>query len=310
MEDSPLISVIVPVYKVEPYLRKCVDSILSQTYQNLEVILVDDGSPDGCPAICDEYAKKDARVRVIHKENGGLVSARMVGLKVAQGIYIQFVDSDDWIEANMIELLQKKAAQTNADIVICGFYFGSSLASPYEAIQMDSVDSLVAMRGAVNGDFLYGFLWNKLIRRQLLIKAVPPPSDFMEDRVFSLQIAFGAEKISVISNRLYHYRYNENSLSIQQSAKERRLLGVFDNYCWMVDFLKLHCDMQMFEPQLSAKVNLLKLRFAIHSNLRNQRDWRHLYSDSKYFLLGFQTWKLLFQTFFFKLKIRENKRGV
>ena len=119
MKQNPLISVIIPVYKVEPYLRQCVDSILSQTYTNLEVILVDDGSSDHCPAICDSYATQDSRVRVIHKTNGGLSDARNAALEVCTGDYIAFVDSDDWIEpemyTDMMDLMQKQ----KLDIVFC-----------------------------------------------------------------------------------------------------------------------------------------------------------------------------------------------
>ena len=99
--NEPLVSVIVPVYNVERYLRHCVNSILIQTYHNLEVILVDDGSPDNCPKICDEYAKADARVKVIHKNNGGLSDARNIGMQAASGDYLMFVDSDDWLEKNI-----------------------------------------------------------------------------------------------------------------------------------------------------------------------------------------------------------------
>lgn len=113
-----LVSVILPVYKVEKYLNRCVDSVLNQTYKNLEVILVDDGSPDNCPAICDGYAQKDARVRVIHKENGGQGSARNLGLDVALGEYILFVDSDDYIAENLIEITLQKAKLFDADMVI------------------------------------------------------------------------------------------------------------------------------------------------------------------------------------------------
>ena len=109
MNSNPKISVIVPVYKVEKYLDKCVESIVNQTYKNLEIILVDDGSPDNCPAMCDEWAEKDERIRVIHKENGGLADARNAGMDIATGDYIGFVDSDDWIEPNMYEVLLKNA---------------------------------------------------------------------------------------------------------------------------------------------------------------------------------------------------------
>lgn len=118
--DSPKISVIVPVYKVEPYLRKCLDSIINQTYQNLEVILVDDGSPDNCGSICDEYAARDGRIRVIHKENGGVSSARNAGLDIATGVWVAWVDPDDWIEGDMLQYLLEGALSCRADIAICG----------------------------------------------------------------------------------------------------------------------------------------------------------------------------------------------
>ena len=118
-----MISIIIPVYKTEPYLRKCVDSVLAQTYTNLEVILVDDGSPDDCGKICDEYAAKDSRVKVIHKENGGLSSARNCGLDVATGKYIGFVDSDDWIDPDMYETLLGLLLRYDADIAEGSYRF-------------------------------------------------------------------------------------------------------------------------------------------------------------------------------------------
>ena len=116
-----LISVIVPVYNVEKYLNRCVDSILAQTYTNLEVILVDDGSPDGCPAICDAYVKKDKRVKVIHKANGGQGTARNAGLDIAKGDYISLIDSDDWIEKDFIKILHNYIINNDADLVICNY---------------------------------------------------------------------------------------------------------------------------------------------------------------------------------------------
>jgi glycosyltransferase involved in cell wall biosynthesis len=118
---NSLISVIVPVYKVEKYLPQCVDSILAQTYRNLEIILVDDGSPDSCPKICDEYAKKDGRVRVIHQKNAGVSAARNAGLDCAQGEYIGFVDWDDWIDAAMFQRLLALLKTYHTSIAICSF---------------------------------------------------------------------------------------------------------------------------------------------------------------------------------------------
>ena len=114
--QNPLVSIIVPIYKVEPYLRRCLDSIVNQTYTNLEIILVDDGSPDGCPQICDEYVAKDKRIIVIHKENGGLSDARNAGLDICKGEYISFVDSDDILDLNAVEYMLN--AGTDVDIVI------------------------------------------------------------------------------------------------------------------------------------------------------------------------------------------------
>ena len=114
-----LVSVIVPIYKVEKYLNKCVDSIINQSYKNLEIILVDDGSPDKCGEICDKYAEKDSRVKVIHKENGGLSDARNAGIDIAKGDYLLFVDSDDWITSNICEVLIKNANDNLSDIIAC-----------------------------------------------------------------------------------------------------------------------------------------------------------------------------------------------
>ena len=122
MHQDALISVIVPVYKVEQYLPKCVESILAQTYTNLEILLVDDGSPDNCGAICEEYARKDPRIKVIHKENGGLSSARNAALDIARGEYIGFVDSDDWIQPEMYETLLSGIKKNDADMAYGGRY--------------------------------------------------------------------------------------------------------------------------------------------------------------------------------------------
>ena len=119
-----MLSVVIPVYKVEPYLRRCVDSVLGQTYTDLEIILVDDGSPDGCPAICDEYAQKDSRVKVIHQKNGGVSRARNAGLELAQGEYITFVDADDYIDSQMYEKMLEAAVRTGADVVETTYRYG------------------------------------------------------------------------------------------------------------------------------------------------------------------------------------------
>ena len=121
MENLPLISIIVPIYKVEKFLTRGIESIVNQTYSNLEIILVDDGSPDWCPGMCDEWARKDSRIRVIHKQNGGLSDARNAGMKISNGEYISFVDSDDWIENKFIEKLYKGLVEFDCDFSGCKF---------------------------------------------------------------------------------------------------------------------------------------------------------------------------------------------
>ena len=164
---------IVPVYKVEMYLEKCVRSILLQSYNDLEVILVNDGSPDGCPAICDDFAAKDARVRVIHKENGGLISARNAGLDIASGEFIAFVDSDDYILPDMYEKMHAKLIEEKADICVCGYKMVG------DEIERDITVNLKGKQSAAQiwKLFLTDFIlysrammspWNRLIRAKIV----------------------------------------------------------------------------------------------------------------------------------------------
>ena len=120
---TPIISIIVPIYKTEKQLGRCIDSILSQTFTDFELILIDDGSPDRCPELCDDYEKQDNRIRVIHKKNEGQARARNIGLDLAKGQYIGFVDSDDYIERDMYEKLYSALVKNNADLCICGYLY-------------------------------------------------------------------------------------------------------------------------------------------------------------------------------------------
>ena len=135
----PKISIIVPVYNVEQYINRCIDSLLGQTLKDIEIILVDDGSPDQCPQICDEYARKDSRIKVIHKKNNGLGYARNSGLELATGEYIAFVDSDDYVNINMYEKLYNETINNNFDIVYCGFIVENKDKSTYEEKKKDRI---------------------------------------------------------------------------------------------------------------------------------------------------------------------------
>jgi glycosyltransferase involved in cell wall biosynthesis len=218
MTDSmDLISVIVPVYKVEPYLRQCVDSILAQTYTNLEVILVDDGSPDNCGMICDEYAAKDPRVKVIHKENGGVSCARNGGIDVASGEFICFVDSDDVISPYFVEYLKRAQESCDADISYCGHrrFYEESLPLPHTEEGPFEHQELLVLSGpeALANQFAIWYtpnVWDKLIRRSLFENLRFPKAKRAEDLWMSYHLLAKAPKIAGIKKcELYYYRCTE-----------------------------------------------------------------------------------------------------
>jgi len=201
------ISVIVPVYKVEPYLRKCLDSIVGQTYSNLEIILVDDGSPDNCGAICDEYAAKDDRVIVLHQENAGVSAARNAGLNVSTGDYISFVDSDDWIEPDMYEYLLDAMTVQDADIASCGFSrdCDGSAAACEEIEAVTTGAEAISM--LIEREQIVEVIWNKLYRAGLWQDLCFPTGMRYEDAAVFHIILDRARKIVFLPQTKYHYSF-------------------------------------------------------------------------------------------------------
>lgn len=216
-----MISIIVPVYKVEAYLKKCLDSILNQTYRDLEVILVDDGSPDKCPALCDEYAKRDVRVKVIHQNNMGLSAARNAGIKAAQGEYIGFVDSDDYIASDMYEEMLKLITNEGADLVICNVQKVDE-ANRVLVADMGVETSLynrkeIFQRLNEQNAVYYITAWNKLYRRELFDSIVFPVGKIHEDEFIVHEIFNQCNKI-VSTNKVYYF-YMQREGSIMSSEK-------------------------------------------------------------------------------------------
>lgn len=211
---TPLISIIVPIYKVEPYLRKCVDSILAQTYANIEVILVDDGSPDGCPAICDEYVAKDRRVVVIHQENAGVSVARNAGLDTAKGEYIAFVDGDDWIEPDMYEVLYQVIKDSGADIAVSSYCGDGDRPVKADAGECREFSVAEAMRKILNGQWELLCLWDRLFSRRI-IEPIRFSSSLRltEDGLFSIQALVRSNTIACIDYPCYHYVFRGDSAS-------------------------------------------------------------------------------------------------
>lgn len=211
------VSIIVPIYNVEPYLRQCVDSILGQTFRDFELILVDDGSPDGCPAICDEYAEKDPRVRVIHKENGGLSSARNAGLDIAQGEYIAFVDSDDWVQPGYLERLLDAIQNNGADMAMCGvekFWPEESRAEQFPlSNQILAYGESVSL--LVSSAWYHAVAWNKLYSKRLFDKLRFPDGYLHEDEAIFHHIIHQCNQVAMIEDVLYHYRQTAGSIMHQ-----------------------------------------------------------------------------------------------
>ena len=179
----PEISIIIPVYRVEDYLRQCVDSILAQTFSDIEVILVDDGSPDACGTICDQYAEKDARVKVIHKPNGGVSSARNAGLEAATGSLIGFVDGDDYVAPDMYEFLRDKLLASGADIAACGAYmcFQNHTILRCKRNFHGLVNTETAYKLMLEGNVIHAFVTDKLYRRHCFDKIRYPQGMTFED---------------------------------------------------------------------------------------------------------------------------------
>jgi exopolysaccharide biosynthesis predicted pyruvyltransferase EpsI/glycosyltransferase involved in cell wall biosynthesis len=224
MEDK--ISVIVPVYKVEQYLRKCIDSIIAQTYKNLEIILVEDGSPDNCAQICEQYAASDPRIKVIHKRNGGLSEARNYGIEQATGDYIGFVDSDDWIEKDMYELLHAKAIQYQADIAICGYYFVNKAMHSSYTVNSDTVFTREeALYELAKDKIITNYAWNKLYKRELFARVRYPVGYIYEDMATTYKLFALAERIVAVKDCKYYYLSRPYSITSIDSFKSR-----YDNF--------------------------------------------------------------------------------
>jgi glycosyltransferase involved in cell wall biosynthesis len=227
---KPIISIIIPIYNTEKYLRRCLDSVISQTYQNLDIILVDDGSTDDSGAICDEYQEKDKRIFVKHKTNGGLADARNTGLLMARGELIGFVDSDDWIEKDMYEIMIHDHLKTNSDIVACGLYY----ADDREVVEYNWKGGLAKKKILTSFEALHFLLeegvfnvaWNKIYIKNLFTTLFFPTSKICEDTYIMYKIFLNANKISIINEYKYYYFQRPNSLI--KSTGQKRFIDEFN----------------------------------------------------------------------------------
>lgn len=227
MKHKPLVSIIVPIYNVELYLDHCVQSIVDQTYKNLEIILVDDGSPDNCPAMCDSWASKDSRIKVIHKKNGGLSDARNAGLQIASGELISFIDSDDWVETNFVQSLYSAMEEANAEIAECSTHYVTEDGTIIKTRKASSgiLDCMTALRKLVLEDGVYQTVWNKLYRREL-IQGIPfAIGKYNEDEFWTYQVIERIQRFAAVEMPLYNYLQRSTSI-IGTGYNIRRLDGL------------------------------------------------------------------------------------
>lgn len=234
------LSVIVPIFKVERYLAQCVDSILRQSYKDLEVILVDDGSPDNCGAMCDEYAKRDSRIKVVHKANGGLVSARKAGIEIARGRYITYVDGDDWLSDNTYEVLMRYVAENRADIVTAGFiedfgteesnYIDTMKPGYYSGEMLDKYLYETMLYDKSTGDSgIRPNVWSKIFSREVIYDcqmSVNNCINYGEDMACTYPALLKADSVYVTDECLYHYRRRADSITTERNLNYFEQIGI------------------------------------------------------------------------------------
>lgn len=290
----PLISIIVPVYNVKDYVEKCLDSICGQTYKNLEIVVVDDGSTDGSGEICDTYASKDRRIRVIHRKNGGLSAARNEGLDAATGEFLGFVDSDDWIDLDMFKFLYELLETEEADISICSHYIERSGRTKIK-YSSDEVLNLVprdAMRLLVEDDIIRNFAWDKLYRRTLFRELRFPQGRYFEDIAVMYKVFYQARKIVMKGHPKYHYMVRTNSITGSKYNPEKEyhmFLAVYEQ-CTFIQEKQLWNKAPVFiirsGVHLIDHIMLVPLSPVVEEIVRDVLSKMHQYNDISFRQIG------------------------
>lgn len=269
MNNQRLLSVIVPVYKVEKYLQRCLDSIINQTYKNLEIILIDDGSPDNSGKICEEYAQKDKRIKVIHQKNKGQGAARNAGIIASKGELITFIDSDDWIECNMYEIMISKLLQYNLDIIKCAIVETDGSKIKRELNHKTTKINVVISENIFDlyfTEFTCKVIWNGVYKRNIIENVEYPEGLVAEDNYVSGMYLHKAKRIMLIDNILYNYFINMSGVS------KNKNINKFDIcYCTKKLIEDLNADSKVaknIEEGLNKKLSRELYHFLIGDNDR------------------------------------------
>lgn len=263
------ISVVVPVYNVEKYLQKCVDSIIDQTYENLEIILVDDGATDSSGKMCDEYLEKDSRIQVIHKANGGLSDARNIGMKHATGEYIIFIDSDDYIASDMLEYLYVNIINSQADFSTCGVFdvYDDHITEQKEE-EIEIITAEQSFNYILQGTKIRGAIWNKLMKKALIEDLEFPVGRTYEDVFFTCDLIQKSEKVCVGTKPKIYYVHRENSITTRPYQKKD--YDIIDGYAKTYNLVK-----QKY-PNLirQAEFRVYWSWFVVLDKILNQDDYK------------------------------------
>lgn len=271
--NTPLITIIIPVYNVEQYLHRCVDSVLNQTYSNLKVILVDDGSPDNCPEICDEYEMKDKRVVVIHKENGGLSSARNAALDFEHGgEFLFFLDSDDFLHLRAIEILCAMQQDTGADMIQCQYIHGSN--NEFPKIELHNLYNIYDNYSIFYSKEMTIRVWGSLYKTSIWDNIRAPEGYINEDDATSWQAYFQSSKI--VFTQLPLYYYYENRESIMWQLKKNFKLDFIQHYHRRIDYfrnkgLNLHTQLSQWRFCLPLMMSSVRCSVATEHQLKIMR---------------------------------------
>jgi glycosyltransferase involved in cell wall biosynthesis len=278
---NPKISVIIPVYNMELYINRCLNSIIEQTFTDFEVILVNDNSQDASPSICNDYSYKDKRIRVIHNSvNQGSSISRKIGLDNSYGEYIQFIDSDDWIERNMFDLLYSAAVYADYDVIWHDF-FDYDLSCREQNI--DYLSNIEIYKNFFDNESgITPSVWNKFTKREILLQVNFPKAMQWEDLVISVQLINKAVKIKHLPEAFYHHVNNPSSVSKNKERKIKGLMDIFENLTVAIDYCReyLSSDFIQLEPELSACVNRFKFEGIFIKELRNSNLFLQLYPES------------------------------
>lgn len=279
------LSIIVPVYKVEKQLERCIQSILNQSFTNFELILVDDGSPDKCGEICDEYEKKDKRIKVIHKKNGGLSDARNAGLDIAKGKYIGFVDSDDIIHPEMYERMYNFINKYNVDIVQCKFKKFKSIEDINKLSNINNTNieyytSKEAIMDMIDNNKINVNTWNKLYKRELFENERFPKGKIHEDEFLTYKLMYESNKIAYINEELYYYYQNDNGIMNGSNLIKR--LDRIEALEERSNFFLKNGDKDLYNKSNTAlffALNKLYFIFKRNKQLRKEEQYINLLKD-------------------------------